>query len=200
MLEQQKQLMRERESFLRELQVKVDNAFVNRQKITFVPDQRDVVEHIEEIKSKGQETSKLLEAGVNPEDIMAQFGDLSVEPNEVVVEKSHDYMDLLYMAARKVFTLNKMGGQQMKQMVNDMLKHEFAHHVPGLGHDSLTMYYGVSFLEDPATNVIGFRPMLKLTGSISINILLEIVSAPNEKSQTDLVREGLLRKRRTQDI
>ncbi|GEM_PF-4994078 len=172
----------DRLNFLKELRERVDDAIANRKRIRVISSGRT---DIGSASKSGRQGSILAKLHGNRKVNLNTAGE--DEPYEVRVDNPHDYKELLEYSLGKILTLDKA-----KRETEETLRHEFEHHVPGLGEHGLQMKYCVSFLEDTETGEVFVAPYINLSGSTRTGVVRKILDAPNEKSRTD---EIFLRKK-----
>ncbi len=107
------------------------------------------------------------------------------EPNEVSVNNSHDYKDLVQLAAEKLAEHYGYSQVWVSRTVEETLKHEFEHHVPALGQIGLNVKYDINFLQDQNTGIIGFYASVAMTGKTRVGVLRKVFGAVSNKSRSD---------------
>ena len=172
----------QRERFVQELKHKVDGAFNNRLVTKFTTNAKTSDEEIAEARQandfwSGRDDESYVEAAPLPN-----------WPWAVGVKNSHDYKLLLEMALQKLVEIGTQTEDGIPSAVSSILDHEFAHHVPALGHEGLETTYLVTFFENEETHEIGFQPSVFLTGKLQVGVYRDVLTAPKKLSDTDSIK------------
>ncbi|MEK7111304.1 MAG: hypothetical protein AAB856_01790 [Patescibacteria group bacterium] len=185
----------ERERELEELKNRIDSAFQNRkleEDITYPDEAQEKV-----IKRSYKKSDVDLAKHVRERVDLSSMGRKEEDPvidlpyipqkNEALVDHAHDYPALLRAANEKIFNYaNAQENEDGKQeAVAKMLKHEYEHHVPGLGEEGLKIKYGVKFNEDKKAGTVSWQPFITLVGQAKKSVLERIFRAPAELSKGD---------------
>lgn len=109
---------RERRKFLRQLEIKVDLAFQNRRKLTYLPEQKTTQEYIEEAEKDRQFFQDL------PDDYIIEAEEYTEEPFQVSVTNFRDYKDLLIISLRRLAEAGHFEEKKIPQTVQETLEQE----------------------------------------------------------------------------
>ncbi len=176
-------LLRERQ--LAKMKDDVDRAFINRSQERFIPELETSIEGIDRTRKKRQ---KFQGRG----DItLVVFEDLVERPHQVTVENSHEYKALLVLAIKKIYQFGKLNDVDIEGKAEEILEHEYAHHIHVLGVDGLKVYYGVGFYEDVGTGVVGLRPFIHITGTMPIDLYRDYVGGLSDPSYSDMILKDI---------
>lgn len=172
-----------RESFLRELTVKVDSAYNNRKPFSEVELNQD----LERRKNLGSKMQQMQEDDV-------EDGEFAPTPNQVWVDNPHDYPALFSMGLNKIFKGNNEVDQthneeQLKVLLEDNLRHEYQHHVPAIGQDNLKIHYMLTF-DETQNGSVGLTPSIQIEGKMTRKLYLDIIHGPHDPSDGDIADSG----------
>src|SRR3990172_9687776 len=103
-----------------------------------------------------------------PDDMIIDLGEYQQVPWEVVVEHSHEYMELLKFAVQAVRPEWADDEVYVAAEASDMFKHEMDHAVPEIGHDESNVLYGVHFFQDEETREVNIFPFVKFEGKTTV--------------------------------
>jgi actin-related protein len=178
----------EREITLEKIKNDVKKAYDCRR---FVSINQEAKADEETIREKRQKKQSLRELSDNA----VVYADGTLEPWQAEVTNSHDFGILIASALHilienEVFSKEEYPPEKIQLVVEAYLKHEYEHHVPGLGYDGLSVTYCVEFLEDLDKGLIGFRPLIKLQGELTLGLYKDIVTAPEHLSGLDKVYDS----------
>lgn len=181
-----------RSRFLEQLRKDIDHAWENRSLVSSI-DSRSTVEDSQYATQNAafiQEQMHSLQ-NVPPEQINVTFIKAPDLPSQVFVLHSHDYRDLLILAFQKIGY--GIGDKDMlMRTVNEVLHHEYQHHVPALGEEGLQIQYGVQFMEDAKTRIQAIRPMIRLRGQTNMKAYQNIHFGLSEPSLSDKITKDAL--------
>ncbi len=173
-------LLREKET--NRIREAVKKAYENRKIVTIAPGAVNSDENLKEAKA----THSWLSNKKDTEIITVET--LEDEAHVVSVTNPHDYPVLITLALETLAEDGYFDSEQMHDTVQRTLKHEFEHHVPGLGHDGLIIKYCIAFSEDPSRDVRGVQPFINLSGTFDVGLYRQILGAPERKSETDKIQ------------
>lgn len=174
-------VIKEREDFLKELQLRVDKAFKNRKNETYEPQTENTPEEIEQQKEirnmfEGLSDDEYVFLGVNLD-----------KPHQVSVSNPHDYKDLLKMSINKLVEAGVIDSNEVDSIIQHTLEHEFKHSIPTIGQDFVRTQYGVSFVENAKKDLIGITPYVGLSGMMRVSVYKDSIGNVRNPSAADKV-------------
>jgi hypothetical protein len=170
-----------REQTLEKIRDDVKKAYDNRVAENLIPEIKNTHEALEKAKK-----SKSWFVGLS-DDGFVDLGAYVEHPNRATVSNPHDYKALLTQALIQLSKDGYYRKSDITQTVEDILEHEFEHHVPALGNDGLEIRYCIEFLEDTKKRYRGFRPIINFSGNMQVGVYKDVVGAVKEKSATDKI-------------
>lgn len=175
-----------REQNLIKMKAEVDKAFENRRKTFFVPGYGQSIDSIREGNATRDRFAELKddEYVESPSRLM---------PWSAGVKNSHDFRDLLIIAYQKLHQAQGLDPdnpellQKIKETADEILEHEFQHHVPALGQPEVNLLYGISFEQNTSKlgESISMSAFIQLSGKITKRLMLDVAQAPEKPSYTD---------------
>jgi hypothetical protein len=169
------------ESEIIDLQKRIDRAFLLRPTKDYDPDKKTLVDDLASAHQLSEKRKKGTSAFFTIKDETAL--------HEVIVENSHMYPALLRMAFSKLIPSVGMSIEKRERLIMKDLEHEYAHTIPALGQEGVTVVYGVSFyrIRNIRTGERGdsFNPFIKPIGKVPVVIYDQMVLAPKKLSGKD---------------
>ncbi len=173
-----------RESYLRSLETQIDSAIKNAKEIELIQMGGKVA-----IKHDLEPSEEKLDGVMRlPNNTEVTVIEEKQEPNEVAVNNSHDYRDLLLITARKIVKANgeKPIEENIMGWVNSLLKHELEHAVPAVGFESIKTNYGVKIFRNRATKQLMPQPFFNFSGDMTVGLYKDIVTNVQSPSVGDV--------------
>lgn len=178
-MQERENVVTERDLFLEDLRTRVKDAFKNRaqEQLLETGATQERLEKTEAVIATFEESGEeILEIGFAVD-----------EPGQVTVANSHDYPDLLYTAFNELVRAGAFSIWLVDAEVERILEHEYAHHVPALGEEGLSVRYGIRFIEDKSKSYIGFEPAIVFEGRARKEVLALSSAAPHDSSAPDVL-------------
>lgn len=189
-MNESKDVMILRESFLKDLYARIDSVFENRpDQYQMTEDKKRRLESVLRDEEKAKEIQALLNLGHTPDDIIVSHSS-EVLPNEISVDNSHDYETLLRLVVEKACKVKNviMGTRTINIIVDGWLEHEFAHHLPIIGNKDVTISYKVAVYENYENGGIDLQPSIGINGKTNLTIYLDVIQRPTHMSPSDLAK------------
>ena len=169
-----------RKEFLDNLSERVESAFKNRKQEVLDIETKSTMESRAHAIRQRNRLRNL------PDNATINVGSYVQKPNVVTVDNPHDYRDLSRLVLQKLAAEGYFSGD-IDQAVDEILEHEFEHHVPGLDQKKLEIKYGIQFFEDSEIGFVGYRPALYLNGMMQLGIYRDIIGSVRNKSVPDKI-------------
>lgn len=174
----------QRKEFLKKLAQDIDIAFQNRHIVDLIPTKGGGGTTKDNAAEAENEAKNIRSAVINNKSLIIENSPISA--NHVWVSNSHDYKELLSLAYEKI----NMKSADIPRLVEDTLRHEYAHMVPVIGESGVNLKYAVAFFEDPAQGLLGMQPIVILSGKLSIEKYKQFISGPHDLSTADAIRNN----------